>query len=264
MSLEGATILVTRSPGQAASMASMIEERGGIPVLFPALAVGPPPSWDGCDAALARLSAFDAVVFPSVNAVDGFLARCRDRALPADALRRLALLAIGPATRRAVERGGYDVLDLPEEFSAAGLIELLRGMTFRRVLLPRGTRGRAELVEGLMGAGLEVEPVEVYHSGPAAGAPAVRERLLAGGIDVLTFASPSAVEGIVAAIEPATLADVRRSTVIAVIGPTTLEAVRRAGADADVVPRHATIPAMLDAIEQSLRRPRTTERTTTT
>lgn len=252
MSLAGARILITRSPGQAASMANMVEERGGVPVLFPALAIGPPPSWQACDDALTRLESYDAILFPSVNSVEWFFKRCREREVHAARIARLACYAVGPATRKAVESAGCEARDLPQEFSAAGLVNLLQGSPVRRVLLPRGTRGRAELVEGLVGAGIEVEPVPVYDSGPSAGAPAVRERLLSGNIDVLTFASPSAVEGIVNAIEPATLASVRSTTAIAVIGPTTLEAVRRAGTDADVVPAEATVPAMLDAIERYL------------
>ncbi len=254
MSLAGATVLVTRSPGQAASMARMIEERGGVPVLFPALAVGPPPSWEACDDALGRLGAFDAVVFPSVNAVNGFFGRCRELRVGQGSLQRLALYAIGPATRDAIERSGFSVRAVPGEFSAAGLLDLLRGASFRRVLLPRGSRGRAGLAEGLLAAGKEVEPVVVYDSVPSAGGAAARDRLVAGGIDVLTLASPSAVEGVVAAIEPATLAGIRRSTAIAVIGPTTLDAVRRAGSDADIVPAESTVPAMLDAIEHYLER----------
>jgi len=252
MSLAGATVLVTRSPEQAASMARMIEGRGGVPVLFPALAVGPPPSWRECDDAIGRLGSYDAVVFPSVNAVDGFFGRCRERRIDLDLLRRLALYAVGPATREAIERLGLSVRALPQEFSASGLVDLLRGASLRRVLLPRGTRGRAGLVEGLTAAGTEVEPVSVYSSAPSAGDAAVRDRLVTGGIDVLTFASPSAVEGVVAAIEPETLAGIRKTTAIAVIGPTTLDAVRRAGTDADIVPPESTVSAMLDAIEHYL------------
>lgn len=252
MSLAGATVLVTRSAEQAASMARMIEERGGVPVLFPAVAVGPPPSWHACDDALSRMASFDAIVFPSVNAVEWFFKRWQNRVGDAGRMRVPLLYAVGPATRKAIERAGYEVRDLPQEFSAAGLVDLLRGAPFRRVLLPRGTRGRAELVEGLVAAGIEVEPIPVYRSAPSAGAPAARERLLAGKVDVVTFASPSAVEGFAAAIEPTTIADVRPATAIAVIGPTTLEAVRRAGADADILPSESTVPAMLDAIEHYL------------
>jgi uroporphyrinogen-III synthase len=254
MSLSGATILVTRSPEQAASMARMIEERGGVPVLFPALAVGPPPSWHACDEALARIASFDAVVFPSVNAVEGFFGRCRERGIADDSLCRLPLYAIGPATREALEGIGLAVRGVPREFSAAGLVDLLRGAPLRRVLIPRGTRGRAELVEALAAAGMDVTPVVVYDSAPSAGDPAVRDRLVSGGIDVLTFASPSAVEGVASAIRPATLAGIRGTTAIAVIGPTTLDAVRRAGSDADIVPSESTVPAMLDAIEHYLER----------
>ena len=103
-----------------------------------------------------------------------------------------------------------------------------------------------------MAAGTEVEPVSVYSSAPSAGDAAVRDRLVTGGIDVLTFASPSAVEGVAAAIEPETLAGIRKTTAIAVIGPTTLDAVRRAGTDADIVPPESTVSAMLDAIEHYL------------
>lgn len=254
MSLSGATILVTRSPGQAESMARLIEERGGIPVMFPAIAIGPPPSWHACDEALARLASFDAAVFPSVNAVGGFFQRCRDRRVDADVLRGLPLYAVGPATRQAIERLTFTVRGIPREFTAAGLVSLLLGESLRRVLLPRGTRGRAELVDGLRDGGVDVEAVPVYDIAPSTGDPAVRDRLVAGEIDVLTFASPSAVEGVAAALEPVTLASIRTNTAIAVIGPTTLEAVRSAGADADIVPSEYTIPSMIDAIEHYFER----------
>jgi len=255
MSLSGATVLVTRSREQAESMGRLIEERGGVPLFFPAIALGPPPSWRACDDVLARLASFDAAVFPSVNAVEGFFQRCRERRVDAGSIRRLPLYAVGPATCQAIERLAFAVRGVPREFRAAGLVDFLQGESLRRVLLPRGTRGRAELVDGLRAAGVDVEAVPVYDITPSTGDPAVREKLVAGEIDVLTFASPSAVEGVVAALEPVTLASVRASTAIAVIGPTTLEAVRDAGADADIVAPESTIPSMIDAIELYLGHP---------
>jgi uroporphyrinogen III methyltransferase / synthase len=254
VSLAGATVLVTRSPEQALSMARMIEERDGVPLLFPALEIGPPPSWEPCDKALTRLDSFDAIVFPGVNAVNGFFARCAERGIGHHLIARLSLYAVGPATQQAIEGFGFDVQATPGVFSAAGLLGLLRERPPGRVLIPRGNRGRVDLVDGLRGLGTKVEAIPVYDSAPTTGDPAVRERLVSGGVDIVTFASPSAVDGTVAALEPGTLAGLRATTAIAVIGPTTLEAVRAAGADADIIPEEATISAMLDAIEHYLGR----------
>jgi uroporphyrinogen III methyltransferase/synthase len=252
MSLGGATVLVTRNPERAGEMAIMIEQRGGVPVLFPALDIGPPPSWLPCDETLARLASFDAAVFQSVNAVNGFFGRCRARGIQQNSIERLRLFAVGPATREAIERFGFSVRATPGNYNAASLLAMLRDQPLGSVILPRGTRGSGELADGLRARGIAVEPVPVYDSVVSAGDASVRDRLASGEIDVVTFASPSAVEGVAAALDPVTLAEIRSTTAIAVIGPTTLEAVRSSGADADIVAHESTVPALLDAIERYL------------
>lgn len=98
-----------------------------------------------------------------------------------------------------------------------------------RVLIPCGDRSRPDLADALRAGGAHVDTVVVYRTMVAG--PGDREQLAAalreGRIDVVALASPSALDGIAAALDGnlQALRDVR----LVCIGPTTAEAVRAAG-----------------------------------
>ena len=88
----------------------------------------------------------------------------------------------------------------------------------------------------LRAAGADVDVVEAYRNVPApVNANQLREDVLSGELDVLTFASPSAVDNFFALLdEPAKAAACK--LVIAAVGKTTSRALERVGAAAAVVP----------------------------
>ncbi|MFQ5354599.1 MAG: uroporphyrinogen-III C-methyltransferase, partial [Thermodesulfobacteriota bacterium] len=73
--LFGRTIVVTRAEEQAGEFTGVLEKHGAIPVGFPTIKTGPPPSWKPIDRGIKRLSTYDWAIFTSVNGVRYFFER---------------------------------------------------------------------------------------------------------------------------------------------------------------------------------------------
>jgi uroporphyrinogen-III synthase/uroporphyrinogen III methyltransferase/synthase len=232
-------------------LAKAIEEAGGTIFAAPAVTIGPPASYRELDAALADLSRFEWVVFSSANAVDHTLARCNGAA----SLRDLSIAAVGPATAARLAAYGLRVSVAPpaEESSGEGLARALApSVRGRKVLVPRAAGGREELLDGLAAAGAEVTAVEAYRTvpvDPSALAP-LGQDLVAGKLDAVVFASPSAVASVLAALGKGSKA--LGGITLAAIGPTTGDALRNAGFPAPVQPATPTGPELAAALAKAL------------
>jgi uroporphyrinogen-III synthase len=148
--LAGRSILVTRPRAQAAALARLIEQAGGVAHLFPAIEiedVPPPPALD-------RLREFDLAIFVSPTAV----AKVMPRQVP-----RVA--AVGAGTRRALEKHGIaDVIAPSSGADSEALLAVpeLQEMKGKRVAILRGDGGRALLGQTLAARGARVEHVTCY------------------------------------------------------------------------------------------------------
>ena len=133
----GVRVLVTRPIEQADDLRARLAEQGAEVLVQPAVRISDPPDWAPVDAALARLSQYDWLVFSSANGVRYLFKRLL---ASGDDLRRLGavkLAAIGPGT--AAELAKYHLrADLvPAEYRAEGLAEALAGRAGAEV--PLGT-----------------------------------------------------------------------------------------------------------------------------
>jgi len=148
--LAGRNILVTRPRAQAAGLARLIEQEGGVAHLFPAIEiedVPPPPALD-------RLREFDLAIFVSPTAV----AKVMPRQVP-----RVA--AVGAGTRRALEKHGIaDVIAPSSGADSEALLAVaeMQEMKGKKVAILRGDGGRALLGETLAARGARVEHVTCY------------------------------------------------------------------------------------------------------
>jgi uroporphyrinogen-III synthase len=122
----------------------------------------------------------------------------------------------------------------------------------RRVLLPRAAEGRAELLEGLVAAGADVVAATCYRTvaAPASAMAPLADAIADGRIDAVTFASPSAVKSVVAAL--GTRAGLLEHCVLAAIGPTTAAALEECGLRVTVTPEISTALALADALARHL------------
>jgi uroporphyrinogen-III synthase len=257
MSLKDRTILVTRQPEQAAEMITEIKRRGGRTVLFPTIVTVPPESWEACDRVLGVLGSFDVLLITSANAAGAFFDRFRSRHIDLELLKNLKVFAIGEKTQRTLQRLGVPVDMVPESFNGRALAEALPDNVVRgkRILFPCGNLAPPDLADALRGRGAEVDTVVVYHTiqPQPADVDTVQDRIFKGDIDVVSFASPSAVENFVRMMSRLSLTALRNHARIAVIGPTTRDAVERLGGTVDIVARESTARGLVKAMEKYYR-----------
>jgi uroporphyrinogen III methyltransferase/synthase len=255
--LFGMRVLVTRASHQAGELASALRAAGAVPFVRPMIALGAceePEAIAAIDAALARLSDYDDILFSSTNSVRFFAEHAR-RFGCEDQLPRIEarVFCIGERTAEAALAAR-----LPVHFVAAGggdaesmLEEMLRGRSpaGRRVLIPRSDIGRDVLPRGLREAGADVDAIAFYHNTrPDVDGAELREALVSGRLGALTFTSPSAVSHFADLLDdPAREAAGR--CIIGAIGSTTAGALRKVGLEPDVVPQRPDVRDLVAALE---------------
>jgi len=251
--LDHRTVVVTRGKAGEDALSARLAALGAEVRELPAIGFAPPADPGPLDAALRGLAGFDWVAFASATAVERTLERLVALGLPRAALAGPRLAAVGAATaaRLAREVRPPDLVpgEATGEALAAALASAVRG---RRVLVPRPAAGRPELIAGLEAAGATVTAVEAYRTVPAPPETLVPLAgwLAAGEVDAVAFASPSAVQAVVAAL--GTGAAGLGRVLLAAIGPTTAQALREAGLPSGVVPGEHTGEALADAIAARL------------
>lgn len=253
MALPGTRILVTRGGTQADEFGRSVRARGGVPVLFPTVALVPVEEGGDFDDSLRRLDSYDFVVFTSANAVR-FV---RDRMTTLGVRRlpdTLSVVSVGPGTTRELNLRYLPVhLEAPVH-SAEGVVDLLvpKGVVGKRVLFPRAEEGREVIPDGLTAAGATVDLVVAYRNGLPPKDPQAAARIVDNPPEVSTFASPSAFRNLFHLLGEEKAAAFLSKSVIAVIGDVTAAAVREKGFEPAIVPTDFTLDAMLDAIERKM------------
>lgn len=255
--LFGKRVLVTRARAQASELAGWIDELGGEPVEFPVIRTRTPEDPEKLrllDAALDRLAEYDWVIFTSVNGVDYFFRRLRERRLDVRSLHRARLAAVGPKTAEALLERGLVADVLPGTYVAEELLEAIRPRlaSGQKALLPRADIARELLPAGLRECGLEVTEAVVYETVPSEeNAGEIAEMLRQGDIHLVTFTSSSTVTNLLELLRRSGEADPVRllSGVETVcIGPITAATAGKAGLRVHRVAESATIQSLLQAM----------------
>jgi uroporphyrinogen III methyltransferase/synthase len=245
--LLGRRILVTRATPVAGVLADRLRALGAVVSEMPAMRIEPlDPA--PLRSALARLADYQLVVFTSQNAVRLVWEALRATGRDARALAGLTVAAVGPATSEALLAHGVAV-DVPaDRFVAEGVIDALQCRTDvadARVLYPVAEGARDVLPQGLVELGATVDVVPIYRSvTDGRGAEALRAQIAASALDLVTFASASAVRGYVDAVGPDLAARVGAVS----IGPITSEATRAAGISVVAEARESTIAGLVAAL----------------
>jgi uroporphyrinogen-III synthase len=247
--LVGRRILVTRRLEQSKTLADGLRSLGAEVVVVPAIEVALPEDPGPLDRALADLGGLDWLIFTSANAVAAVADRIRVLGVGDEDLRSVRVASVGPSTSRAfVERFGGRPVDLEPagDYQATGLAAALLaepgGVAGLRFLLPTSDRAGDRLTVPLRRQGAQVTVVVAYRTLPAPGL-ASRLRGLAGEIDLVCLASPSAASALAAAW-PGPVKGLKA----AVIGDETGAAARAAGMHVEVVARPSTAAGLIAAI----------------
>jgi len=228
---------------------------GADPIQAPLIRVEPPTDSKPLLAAAAIAHEFDWIVFASANAAQSFMLAVRETGGDTRSLKGPRLCAVGTATAEKLRQYGIKVDAIPGEFRAEGVVAAILAagpVAGQRILIPRADIGREVLTEQLRQAGALVTDVVAYRTvlddAPREHDPDVYRLLLDGRIDVVTFASPSAVRSFVKIYGAEPAADLLKNTVVAVIGPVTAEAAKQAGIPVTIQPQTYTVAALVDGI----------------
>jgi len=246
--LFGRRVLVTRSRQQASALSERLRELGAEPLEYPAIEIAPPKDMAPLDEAIARLSAYDWLIFTSANAVRALVDRMSEKGTDIQALGRLKIAAIGPATAQTLAGYGLQVDYLPEAYTTEEIPAGLGDVSGQRILLPRAERAPKQLAQALRGKGAVVDEVVAYRTLAVDAADELKALLGEGQIDIVTFTSSSTVRNLVAGLQGQEPAHALGRCLVACIGPVTARTAKGLGVRVDVVAREHTIPGLVEAI----------------
>ncbi|WP_323749390.1 uroporphyrinogen-III synthase [Curtobacterium sp. VKM Ac-1393] len=150
--------------------------------------------------------------------------------------------AVGEPTARAARAAGWVVDLVPEEASAAALVEALPD-TDGTVLFPRSEIAAPTLVDGLRARGIDVDDVVAYRTVGTGDEPITLDAVP----DAVLVTSGSVAREIARRMTPL---DPR--TLVACIGPGTAADARAAGLPVHVVGPTRSAEALLDAVVEAL------------
>jgi uroporphyrinogen-III synthase len=255
--LAGVRVLVGRARHQAGSLSGELRELGAKVLEIPFIEIRQPRSFKPLDSALQNLVAYDWLILTSVNGVDAMWGRLAKLRLTKKNLKHLRVAAIGPATKRAIERHGIKVDVVPKEYVAESVVRSLRRrVKGKRVLLVRAKVARDVIPHELRQAGAHVDVVEAYETiVPQSSGARLRNALRnpRRRPHVVTFTSSSTVRNFVDLLGGlrASLDGIR----LASIGPITSSTLRQLGLRVDIEAKEFTIPGLIEAIVRTLAKP---------
>jgi len=287
--LFGYRILVTREHMEGFER---LEELGAEIIEFPTIEIVPPGSYEEIDSSIKKITSYDWVVFTSRNGVKYFFRRFFEKDKDIRELKGIKICAIGTKTAEEIKKYGIRVDLIPDEFHAEGLIDsfmrlsslnnaspnapvtpgraeesrtsekrsqkpgLLTGMRF---LLPRAEKAREIFPEKIRALGGEIDvPVAYRTVKPESRGKRLRRFLREGRISVATFTSAATFHNF-REIMGDDADEQLKGVSIAAIGPVTAKAVEKAGLHVDIMPREATIEAMVEEIIQWVKKKDTRE-----
>ena len=247
-SLAGRRVLVTRSADQSAGLGERLRSRGALVIEVPLLAIALPQNPAPFQDAIRGLDGYDWLVLTSANAAHA-VANAAGARLP----KTLRLASSGPATTAVIRALFPDTpvtAQATSRFGSPGLADALQFVDVKgaRILLPVSDRSPAAIGETLRGRGANVDVVVAYRTVTAEAAGPDLRAALDGGVDVVTFASPSAVEAFVR------LWGTPRDVPAVVIGPTTAAAARARGLRVAETAEPETAEGLAEAVEKLLAR----------
>jgi uroporphyrinogen-III synthase len=258
--LNGLRVLVGRARHQAGALSSELKKLGADVIEIPFIEIRRPRSFRPLDTALKNVASYDWLILTSVNGVEAMWERLQDLGLGKKNLKHLRIAAIGPATKKAIEKRGLPVDVVPEEYVAESVVRSLRKQTKgKHVLLVRAKVARDVIPRELRKAGAQVDVIEAYETVvPSSRTPL---RAVLGNPrrrpDFITFTSSSTVRNFVALAgfvraghsRPATeIASSLEGIRLASIGPVTSATLRECNLPVSVEARQYTIPGLVQAI----------------
>jgi uroporphyrinogen III methyltransferase / synthase len=251
--LRGKSVVVTRAVEQASSLTGPLAALGAEVLVMPVIAVTAPADWASADREIERLDDYDWIVLTSTNGVDALDRRMHQHGLRLADLSGKRVAAVGSATAVRLRELGVEPSIVPVRFRAEGLVDALREIGAAagpKVLIPRAEEAREVLPDELRALGFEVEVTPVYRVVTVPPPADVLDRLAAGTVDAVVFASGGTARRFAEVLADAGMdaAEVLVGPVVASIGPVTTDALHALGIAVDAQAATSTSAALVEAL----------------
>lgn len=241
--------MVTRGEGEAGPLTRLLEAEGARVLAWGTVGVAPPEDLCRLYSALIRIHAYDWICFSSPRAVEAVVSRTPG---PPAGVR---IAAVGPSTAAALDRAGWRVDRVPDVGSGEALVEVFReagDVGGARVLFPASAIAREVIPTGLTRLGAEVDQRTAYRMVTLPlDSEACRSSLESGVVQVVTFASPSAMKGLEGSLGTELFQTLAQEIPAAVMGPTTAGALAKAGWRKVAVAKDPSWEGLVDAAREA-------------
>jgi uroporphyrinogen-III synthase len=254
--LSGIRVLVGRARDQAGALSTELRKLGADVIEVPFIEIRRPHSFARLDSALKNLAGYDWLILTSVNGVEAMWKRMKQLKLTKASLGHLRVAAIGPATKKAIERRGISVDVVPKEYVAESVVRSLKKrVQGKRVLLVRAKVARDVIPRELRRAGAQIDVVEAYETV----LPESSRRRLQAALknprrrpQVITFTSSSTARNFAELLGSRKGRKSLEGIRMASIGPVTSSTLRELGLPVDIAAKSFTIPGLIDAIRRAM------------
>lgn len=249
-------VVVTRPVERSESLAKIIRENNGQPIIVPTLELQLVKSRELLYI-VENIGEYDWIVFTSPAGVKSFFSVYEKDSIPSK------IAVIGVKTEEILKKYGKTPDLIPEDFTAEGLLESFKSIDLKdkKIALPRTLSARNVLPEGLGGYGAEVTVAEAYTSSiPKDKSKIIKlmDDILNNEIDIITFTSPLTVHNLLQVIKNEKyekydefLHKLQSEVIVGSIGPITGKALKQYNIPAIEANRY-TVKDMIDALLQKI------------
>lgn len=249
--LSGIKILITREHTQATTFAEKIKNAGGVPIVTPLIRFEKAENEEQILKIIKNIKKNDCLVFTSTNGVMYFFDFLKNHQVNTSNLSSCTFAAVGRKTKQLIEKNGYTVTIIPQEYVAEKLVEEIAEKTdsSQHIFLFRGNLAREILIKELQHKGYAVTDVTLYETIHNREDGQTIERLLMENeLDYITFTSSSTVDAFMNVMQSKDLVTLLDRVTLVSIGPITMRTLSQYGFKG-IVCKTYTIDAMIDRIK---------------
>lgn len=220
-------IVITSSFKEQENFSQQIEKLGLQVFQSPAIQIKKSRLSENAKTILDQIDQFDWILFTSKFGVQFFLEAINELGLDPSKLKSKKIGVVGPKTAEKVKKCNLSVDFMPSQFTSEDLGRQLPDVYDKKILLPRSNMASKLLVKILKERGARIVNLSIYSTEYITKSDNKFEKLVMGNqISCITFASPSAVKGLLKGFK-------NKSKILLIpifaIGPVTAKAATQAG-----------------------------------
>lgn len=249
--LKNKTVVICRALDQSSELSEKLTRLGAQVISFPTIKILPPAEWTKVDEAIRAIKNFDFIIFTSANAVKIFYSRISEIRTKSDS-GFVKVICVGNKTKTICEQLGIIVNFIPDDFSSEGIINKFRDiLTGRKILYPRSSIGRKDIITQLELLGNEITAVDIYRTIAPTDLELeeVRSLLIKTAVDIFIFTSPSTFENFLILLNIEDPENYFSEKIVAAIGPTTKKAIEGKNVKVAIIPHVHSIDGLVTAVE---------------